>query len=185
MSQHIQTKDFISFTRSAWERRGGRSRVRVPAPTTRSVEHGIPTGTVGTSMGAYAVVFSENCHRTGSDLAAGPQPRHTVMLAGQLFERSGPTESAGCAAADRTNLWSGMGVTQCHSSFDTNIDSQMISSEKRTSSHLQSRVQNGASLEIGAPVAPEAARLHRRRAWQIHDLRSGAVGSARRNALWI
>ena len=42
---------------------GGRSRVRVPAPTTQSVEDGIPTGTVGTSMGTYAVVFSEECQK--------------------------------------------------------------------------------------------------------------------------
>ena len=54
---------FISFPRSAWECRLGRSRVPAPAPNTQSVEDGIPTGTVGTSTGSSAVVFGEECQR--------------------------------------------------------------------------------------------------------------------------
>ncbi len=53
--------EFISFPRSAWECRRGRSRVPAPAPNTQSVEGGIPTGTVGTSTGSSAVVFGEEC----------------------------------------------------------------------------------------------------------------------------
>jgi hypothetical protein len=40
---------FIWFLRSAWECRLGRSRVRGSPPIARSVEDGIPTGTVETS----------------------------------------------------------------------------------------------------------------------------------------
>ena len=37
------------------------------SPTTQSVEDGIPTGTVGTSTGCFAVVFGAECRKTASN----------------------------------------------------------------------------------------------------------------------
>ncbi len=72
----------FSFPRSAWECRPGRSRVREPASTTQSVEDGIPTGTVGTSLEIdkwmYILILSlsliavQGCHNSPTSAAAQP-----------------------------------------------------------------------------------------------------------------